>query len=213
MIVNPNRVGVLEPRHQVRPRKFRRNPISDDDQIASFWDRASALLVDAIVGASVWFVLVFVLAVATSADWQLAMVISIIFVPVYALAVSLLVAIRGQSPGKMLGGLKIMRADGHARRWNGYWFRQGYIARVDREVDFCVASGGAARLSMGSVRQQEPRLARQDCGHEGYTSSVVADAVRCHVGSGRTDLRVGGGSTGLTTGRSERPSGGDRKFA
>ena len=112
MIVNPHRVGVLESRHQVRPRKFRRKPIGDDDQIASFWDRASALLVDAIVGASVWFVLVFLLAVNTSADWQLAMVISIIFVPVYALAVSLLVAIRGQSPGKIFGGLKIVRADG-----------------------------------------------------------------------------------------------------
>ena len=67
---------------------------------------------DAIVGASVWFVLVFLLAVNTSADWQLVIVISIVFVPVYALAVSLLVAIRGQSPGKIFGGIKIVRADG-----------------------------------------------------------------------------------------------------
>ena len=112
MIVNPSRVGVLEPRHQVRSRKFRRNPIDGDDQVASFWDRASALLMDAVVGASVWFLLVVVLAVATSADLQLVIVVSIIFVPVYSLAVSLLVAMNGQSPGKIFGGIKIVRADG-----------------------------------------------------------------------------------------------------
>ena len=109
---NPNSVGVLTPRHQVRAPKFRRNPIDGDDQIASFWARASALLVDAIVGATVWFLIVFVLAVTTSSDWQLVMVISIIFVPAYALAVSLLVAIRGQSPGKIFAGIKIVRTNG-----------------------------------------------------------------------------------------------------
>jgi len=70
------------------------------------------LLVDAIVGATVWFLLVVVLAVTASADLQLVIVVSIIFVPVYALVVSLLFAIRGQSPGKIFGGLKIVRADG-----------------------------------------------------------------------------------------------------
>ncbi len=112
MIVNPHRVGVLEPLHQIRDPKFRRNPIDGDDKTASFWARASALLVDAIVGATVWFLIVFVLAVTTSSDWQLVMVISIIFVPAYALAVSLLVALRGQSPGKIFAGIKIVRANG-----------------------------------------------------------------------------------------------------
>ena len=67
---------------------------------------------DAIVGATVLFLIVFVLAVTTSSDWQLVMVISIIFVPAYALAVSLLVAIRGQSPGKIFAGIKIVRTNG-----------------------------------------------------------------------------------------------------
>ena len=112
MIVNPHRVGVLEPRHQVRAPKYRRNPIDGDDQIASFWTRASALLVDAIVGVAVLLLLLVVLVVTTSADLQLVIVVSIIFVPVYAFAVSLLVAMRGQSPGKIFGGIKIARANG-----------------------------------------------------------------------------------------------------
>ena len=67
-MLNPNRVGHLEPRHHVRPRKFRRNPISGEDREVSFWTRLGALITDVFVAGLAWFLVAVLVLVVSYFD-------------------------------------------------------------------------------------------------------------------------------------------------
>ena len=112
MAFNHNRIGHLEPRHHVRPRKFRRNPISGDDREVSFWLRLGALMLDVFVGALAWVLVAMILYAASSFDVRVFAPMTIVFAPVYVVVVVLLSAFSGQSPGKVLAGIKVVRSNG-----------------------------------------------------------------------------------------------------
>ena len=109
---NPNRVGHLEPRLHVRPRKFRRSPISGDDRDVSFWTRLGAMVTDAFVAALAWFLVAIIVLTVSYFDTRVLVPVLIVFAPLYALAVILLSAFSGQSPGKAIAGIKVVRTNG-----------------------------------------------------------------------------------------------------
>ena len=111
-MLNPNRVGHLEPRHHVRPRKFRRNPIDGDDRDVSFWTRLGALATDVFVAGLAWFLVAIIVLAVSYFDTRVLVPVSIVFAPLYALAIILLSAFSGQSPGKVLAGIKVVRSNG-----------------------------------------------------------------------------------------------------
>ena len=109
---DPSRVNVLEPQHRRVAPRYRRNPTDDDGQIVSFWVRLGAMLTDVFAGAMVWALVAIVLFAVSNFDWGLTVPMTIVFAPTYTVVVVLFVGLFGQSPGKALSGIKIVRSNG-----------------------------------------------------------------------------------------------------
>ncbi len=113
-MVDPNRhrVRSLTTRQEDAPQNYQSVPIDEEERIASFWNRLVAMFWDVFAGVLIWSLIAFILMTRTNLDWEALLPMTSVFIPAYWVAIAILVAVRGQSPGKVLVGIKVERTFG-----------------------------------------------------------------------------------------------------